>query len=65
MKKILLLSVLGIVACGPIKVQNVPNEIELQKIAEVLDNQGKALGEIVQILRSKGLIEAPQTKVKE
>ncbi len=60
MKKILLLGVLGIVACGPIKVQNVPNEIELQQIVQVIDNQGKALNEIVRVLQEKKIIEAPQ-----
>lgn len=63
MKKILVVAaILSVVACGPIKVQNVPSDDQVTKVTEVVNNQGVALQEIIKILQEKKIIEVPEVK---
>ena len=63
MKKIVAgLGILVLAACGPIKVQNVPSDDQITKVAEVVQNQGQALQEIIKILQEKKIIVVPEEK---
>ncbi len=63
MKKLIVgFSVLILASCGPIKVQNVPSDDQITKVAEVVNNQGQALQEIIKILQEKKIIVSPEEK---
>lgn len=64
MKKIIVTALISatIVACGPIKVQNVPSDDQITKVTEIVQNQGVALQEIIKILQEKKIIVSPEEK---
>lgn len=64
MKNVIILILISIiaVACGPIKVQNVPSDDKITEVIGVVQNQGVALQEIIKILQEKKIIVSPEEK---